>query len=238
MSALNDGQPRVGRRTFFVLTDNGDWMEMTPNGPLEGPGVEFYAVDLEVADFDALDEVVGAGSGQLLARAYVQDEALCIRRSHAQLEADATHASPGLSRVMPVALERAEAAANATAAGDVPIVVVAGRGDGVDTFDVGLAPDEDAVSCALAHARDVALDQRVTTIAWTYPTLGVVCDGDIPAPLLIAEGLDADGTHVAAACLTLGTHSGTQRGPWYRIRATETPTAPWDLEQLHRHLTL
>ena len=56
------------RRRFYAVTDNGDWMEMTPQrrGPLGADGVSFLAVDEDDdAEFFALAE---EGEGILLGR--------------------------------------------------------------------------------------------------------------------------------------------------------------------------
>jgi hypothetical protein len=238
MSAVNRPEQRLGGRTYFLLTDNGDWMEMTPNGPLEGPGVAFYAVDLD-ANFDELDHMASTGSGELLARAYIQDNALHLQRREPQLQADASAAAdphPRVSRVMRVALELADQAAEAATAG-VPVLLVAHHRSGIESCDLGISPGTDAVRHALAHLRRVTADAPVTTVAWTYPARAAVRDLDLPAEMLIAEALDADGTHVSAACLGLTAHGRMHRGPWYRVRATETPTNPWDIEELHSLLT-
>ena len=226
--------------TFFVLTANGDWMDMTPEGPLTGPAVDFYAVDLD-ADVDDLDYLANSGSGQLLGRAFIQDDNLHLQRPVPALEPQAQGPDddqpPGLSLVMERALRiAADTADSATEAVARDIVTQhAGR---VDTHGLGLHAPADAHEVALAAATHIAAAAtNVTTVAWTYTSRGTLRDLDIPADLLIVEGLDIDGTHVAAACLNHTTPKGTYRGPWYRIRAAYARTNPWDIEKLHDHLT-
>lgn len=71
-SATPGGTPV--RRRWYALTDNGDWMELTPHldhDPFSGPGVSFLAVDVE--DDDEFYLLAGDGEGQLLGRVTIVD---------------------------------------------------------------------------------------------------------------------------------------------------------------------
>jgi hypothetical protein len=60
-------------RHWYALTDNGDWMELTPDVPASDPdealGVSFFAVD--VADDEDLFALADQGEGVLLGRVTV-----------------------------------------------------------------------------------------------------------------------------------------------------------------------
>ena len=59
-------------RRIYVLTSNGDWMDMTPQPGAERPEVAVLAV--EVSDWDELYDAADQGAGELLGRLVITDD--------------------------------------------------------------------------------------------------------------------------------------------------------------------
>ena len=68
----NNRSASTSERHIYVLTSNGDWMDMTPQLGGERPEVFVLAVDVQNRDelYDAADH----GAGQLLGRLIIADD--------------------------------------------------------------------------------------------------------------------------------------------------------------------